>query len=110
MIDRAAPLLLALARHARAKAHVVADAHPLEERALLEYHAALGIGAGDGVIVESDTARGRGEKPCEDVEKRGLAAARWPQHAHQLAGIEFERDILKRLNMTAIRQVEPHRD
>ena len=76
VIDDLAFLGFGHAFHRGAKAYVFAHAHPFEQRALLEYHAAFGIGAVNFVIVEDQLAAGLRKKARDDVEKRGLAARR----------------------------------
>ena len=67
VINVFAPLGFFLACHARTETYVVANAHPLEERALLENHSAFGIWAGHGMAVHFDCSFGRCQEACNDV-------------------------------------------
>ena len=45
---------------------------------------------------QEDAAAGRAVQPRHDVEERGLAGAIGPDHAHDLARLDMEVDVLHR--------------
>ncbi|MDZ7747654.1 MAG: hypothetical protein U5K43_01480 [Halofilum sp. (in: g-proteobacteria)] len=94
MIDQRVDLGLRPAHHLGSEADVLPDREPLEQRALLEHHAALRARADDRFVVEPDIARGRREEAGDDVEQRGLAAAGWTEDGQDLAILQAERDVL----------------
>ena len=49
--------------------------------------------ARDILVVEQDPARGRGQKPADQVEEGGLAGAIGADHRAQLAGLDRHRDV-----------------
>src|SRR5262249_36061697 len=51
---------------------------------------------GNVVAVEPDGSGGRCEKTADEIEKRRLARAVWPDHGVQFAGRYTQRDILHR--------------
>ena len=73
------PRAVAAAREAVAKVHLYPDGGVYQLRTALADK--LGIGPDHLVAVQSYLALGRGQKPCDDVQKRGFPAARGPQHA-----------------------------
>ena len=67
------------------QAHVLVDAEPRQQRVILEHDGAIGPGLDDLAIVDEDVARRRRRQPRDDVEQRGLAAARVADDRDELA-------------------------
>src|SRR5215831_11940156 len=55
-------------------------------------HAAVGAVTADRFAADADLARGGGEKAGDDVEQRRLTAARGPDDAKELRGLDVEAD------------------
>ena len=64
-----------------------------------------GCGPRDPLARDLDRALVAVEQPADDVEQRGLAAARGADHAQELAGIDRERDMIDRRDR-AVRGLE----
>src|SRR5262245_31459553 len=65
-----------------------------ELRKILEHDAAVGALAADSLTADADLAAGRREKSRDDVEQRGLAAARRTQQAKELRLLHVEADAV----------------
>ncbi|MOA25822.1 hypothetical protein D3C78_1465710 [compost metagenome] len=63
---------------------------------MLEDHAPLGPRAFDGDFIQRNAACRWLNKPGDQIQQRGLAAARRPQHHHQLPFGYLERHIAQR--------------
>ena len=63
---------------------------------ILEEHHAFAVRRGDGPAVQCGTAKCRGIEPGQDVQQRGLAAARWAKQAKELTIPDFKRDLFER--------------
>ena len=84
------PLDLGAVEPLRREPELQVPAHGLGriERVGLEHHgeaAVLGIEVGDVALADHDAAVGDLEQPGEQVEQRGLAAARRPEQHQELA-------------------------
>ena len=84
------PRLLAL--DARAEGDVVAHRQPGKQRRFLEHHGAVRARAGAARRAVESAAAGRLLEARDDVEQRGLAAARGPEQRDELAVADREVD------------------
>src|SRR5205823_11888096 len=77
--------------------HVLLERHPRQEPVLLEDDADLagrGIAGDDRPLVEQDGAARGGLDAADDAQQRRLPTAVRPEDAHELAGLDAERDRL----------------
>src|SRR5262245_61183505 len=79
--------------------HLEPEGHVAERRApgeqlgeVLKHHAAVGAVTADRFTSDADLARGGGEKAGDDIEQRRLTAARAPDDAKELRGLDVEAD------------------
>jgi hypothetical protein len=70
--------------------------HPREERGLLEHEQPVGPRPADALAVDGHGAAGGLHVAGQRVQQRGLAAARGPQQADELARADVEVHILER--------------
>src|SRR5213080_1909001 len=75
--------------------HIVDHAHPREHAVLLEHHAAVRPGTGDRPSVNFDAAAALVQQPADDLQQRGLAAARRTQQADELPAPDAERNSVE---------------
>ncbi len=71
----------------------------------LEDHADIAVGSRQlcHIDVANENPPGaRHLKPGDHAQRGGLAAARWTQQRHQLAGLNIERDVVNSLHGAAI--------
>jgi len=73
--------------------HVLVAGQPGQQRVVLEHHAALGAGAGDFLVVADQAALGGQQQAGDQVEQRGLAAARVPDQGNELALVDLQVDV-----------------
>ena len=93
-------------RHALARAHtqllqpeldVRLHGSPREQRELLEDHRGRRLPRPERAL-EEDVARARPEEPRDDVEERGLAAARRAEERDELLGVHCEAHVAEGLH------------
>ena len=87
---------------AQAEGHVVPHRGPREDAVLLEDEDAPRVGAADLDPVDGDHARVGRLEAADDVEQRGLAAARRPEQAHELARGDAQVDVLQHLELVVL--------
>jgi hypothetical protein len=102
---RGLPAVLALALHLESELDVAAHRLPGKQRVLLEHHAAIGARPVDRLAVDRDRSAGGLEKSGDSVEQGRLAAARWPDDRHELAGRDMQRHVFDRLDLAVQRVV-----
>ena len=90
------------AAHFQPEGHVAHHAGPGQQREILKHEGAVRAGAGDGLAVDLDLARGRLQQPRDDLQKRGLATARRPQQRGQLAARKLQRQIAQRFDVAIV--------
>src|SRR5215467_9400038 len=79
--------------HLEPEGHVAERGAPREQLGeVLKHHAAVGAVTADRFAADADLARGGGEKAGDDVEQRRLTAARGPDDAKELRGLDVEAD------------------
>src|SRR5262249_34841759 len=83
---------------ADAEADVVPHREPREDAVLLEDEDAARIRPVDGLPLDRDLAPGVRDEARDDIQQRGLAAARPPDHADELAFLDVEVDALENVN------------
>src|SRR5262249_21215914 len=88
--------------HLEPELHVLLHGLPREQRVLLEDHAAVGPGAGDGLAIHHEPARRRADEPRDRVEHRRLAAPRGAQERDELAGLGRQVEAADRLHGPAV--------
>ncbi len=84
--------------HSQAEADVLPDRHVREEGVVLEHGvdvASIGRVVGDALAVDEDLAAGHRNEPTDDVQRRGLAAARGSQQAEELAALDAQRNVIQ---------------
>ena len=77
--------------------HVFEDGQPRQQRMVLEDYGPIRSGLADLFVLEEHTAAGRLHEPGDDVEQRGLAAARVADDGDELALLHAQADISKDL-------------
>src|SRR5262245_19198113 len=86
---------LADALHLEPEGDVAKRGAPGKElRKILEHDAAVGALAADGLTADPDFAAGRLKESCDDIEQRGLAAARGTNEAEELRLLHVEADAI----------------
>jgi hypothetical protein len=83
--------------HLQPVAEVLAHAHVRVERVALEDHRDVPLArseVGDVAAVDHDAAGRRLLEPGDQAQERGLAAPRWADEDHELARLDFERDVV----------------
>ena len=88
--------------HFQRQTHVVAHGAPRHEVGLLEHDADRGAGRGDELSVEPHAALLRLESTRPDAQQRRFAAARRPDDAHELAGLDFKGDVVERIDLAVL--------
>ena len=74
--------------HLQAERHVLRRRHVREQRITLEHHpgrALVRARGGDDLRADADFAGGRQDEARDHAQRRGLAAAGWPEQRHQFA-------------------------
>ena len=103
------------AAHPQAIADIGRHVHVREQRVVLEHDpdfAPVAGKVGDAPAIDRDLAAVRHQEAGNQVEQRGLAAARRPEQRHQLAAADQQRQLVERGGLAeAFRDaVEPDRD
>ncbi len=91
-IDAAFGLRLRHALHGQAEADILADRHMGKERVALEHHAEAALFRlqfMDGATIKANFAPRQRQKAGDAVQRRGLAAARWPEQRDELAALHL---------------------
>src|SRR5262249_6080714 len=70
-------------------------------RKILEYDAAVHCISVDFFTIDADFSSCRSKKPCDNVEKRGLAAAGRADDAHEFRSIDVQRHIFDAWHFSA---------
>ena len=76
--------------------NVAPDAEPGKEIGVLEHEPAQGTRALDGLAADRELARGGLIQPCDQAQKRGLAATRGPEQGEEFAFVDVERKMIDR--------------
>ena len=101
--------------HAQAIADVGRHVHVREQRVVLEHDADFAPIRRDirhSLAVDGDLAAVRHQEAGDEVEQRGLAAARRPEQRHELAAADQQRQVVECGGLTEALgdTVEAHRD
>ncbi len=104
-LRRLAHLLVDLRRrqpaHLQREGEVLVDRLVGIERVVLEHHgdvAILGIEIVDHAVADDDVAAGDRNQPGDQIERRRLAAARWPDQGDELAVVDGQRHVVDGMN------------
>jgi hypothetical protein len=84
--------------HAQPEGDVLEDGEMRKERVVLEHHAeaaTLRHERIDAPLVEPDLARARREQPREEIQRGGLATARWAEKSDELATPHLEGEVVE---------------
>src|SRR6185369_10915507 len=85
--------------HSQSKRHVLENGHMPEQRVVLEHEADLAlarVGIGCILALEQHLPRVRPFEARDDAQQGRLARTRGTQQRHQLAGADFQADIVER--------------
>src|ERR1700730_9278400 len=81
--------------------HILADRHVRPQRIALEDHGHVpplrrhgSSGRRDKLLADPYLAGGGLDEPCDQAQRGGLTATRWPEQAHQAAVLDGERNVI----------------
>ena len=84
---------------ARAEADILPHRHPRKQGVVLEHHAAVAAGRGDGFDLDQDFAGGGLFEARDHAQQGRLAAARSADQAHERASLDRRVDARERFDL-----------